>query len=1189
MPRPAPVSNTPSPESRFTALNGVADNAQALTIRIMLGQSTKPCLYITHHDRQLEQFVASAQFFLPPDIPLITLPAWDTLPYDRSAPARAIIAARVAALTDILHLRAQKLPFVVVTTANAFLQKLPPARIFDDACMSIHQGGTLDSDNVSQFLVKQGYRRASKVMEAGEFAVRGSIIDIFPSNGDTAYRLDMFDDMIESIKAFDPLTQRSDTSHQSISIAPTSEILLNDDTIASFRKQYREMFGQPSRDDALYHTVSEGNAYLGMEHWLPLFYDTLDTITDYLPEAQIVMDHGLLTTLEERDELIHDYYQARQTMQDIPAAKRQIAPYNAVPPEQFFLSGAWHDVLRSRDAVALQSFDGISHSERSEESRPSRTDLGQRDCHVAKAPRNDSSLGLRASKKPYVIAKSQKQSPIEYAAADIAKEQRTVIISGVTQGSCERLQQLFKEQHLHVKPIAHWHDVTPNKAGIHLAHIPINAGFQSDGFVIYTEEDLLGRTIIQTRKRKKAADTFMQEAASFEDGELLVHKDHGIGRFDGLVTMDVKGSRHDFLKLSYRDDDRLFLPVENMELINRHGSEAGDVELDKLGAGSWQARKAAFKEKLRMTAEELLKTAAERELSKATPLHADDAYSAFAARFPYSETEDQERAIEEVIDDLQTVKPMDRLICGDVGFGKTEVAIRAAFIAATDAEKPVQVAFIAPTTLLARQHYKNFVERFADTGLRIAQLSRLCTTKQAKEARVGIADGTVDIVIGTHALLTDSLKFKNLGLLIIDEEQRFGVKQKEKLKSLKSDLHVLTMSATPIPRTLQMALSGVRELSLITTPPVDRLAIRSFVMPFDPVVIQEAIKREMHRGGQVFYVTPRIADLAELKARITELVPEARLAVAHGQMAGAELDALMNDVYDGKYDILLSTSIIESGIDIPTANTMIINRADRFGLAQLYQLRGRVGRGKVRAYAYFTLPYHGAMTAQAVKRLEVMQTLDTLGAGFTLASHDMDIRGFGNLVGEEQSGHVKEVGIELYQHMLADAVKQARERTTIDAAPIAEDDWSPQLNLGLSVLIPEHYVEDVSLRLSLYRRVSSMESAEEIESFAAELADRFGAIPEEAEALFTTLKLKQRCRAAGIAKIDTGPKGAVIHFHASAITNPEALIGFIHKHTRTMKLRADQSLFYASEWKNSDKKLSDISQLIDNISALQKD
>ena len=1152
------AARTHRPSHNHTVLAGVADNAQGFAVRTLFGQSSKPCIFVTHHDRQLEQFMASAAFFLPKETAIIYFPAWDTLPYDRSAPARTIIAQRVAALSDMLHLSAQNKPFIVATTVNAFMQKLPPKATFDRACRTVAVGDDTAHDDVVQYLIRQGYRRASKVMEAGEFAVRGDIMDIYPSNAQQPYRIDFFGNEVEAIKSFDPLTQRTSDEVSSIDLAPTGEILLNDKTVANFKRHYREEFGQASRDDALYHTIAEGQDYIGMEHWLPLFYDNLDMLTDYVAQAHIILDHGCLNTFEERAEVIEDYYKARSQSQYMIKGAKKGMPYHAVPPQSFFLSREWNDILRSHKTTILQSFDEHETS---------------------------AGLRLKPAKKPYIIAKSQKQSPIEYFAQDVKKDKRSVVLATMTQGSLSRLQQLMKEQQLAAHSISHWDEVK-EKNKTYITQLPIPSGFQSDTVAFYSEEDVLGRRIIQKRKRKSNSEAFMQEAASFEEGELLVHRDHGIARFGGLDTMEVVGIKHDFITLIYRDDDKLFLPVENMDVLSRHGSDAENQELDKLGAGSWQSRKAAMKEKIKLAAAELLKTAAARELANVTKLHTDDSYAEFVSHFAYEETEDQERAIDEVIEDLQGNKPMDRLICGDVGFGKTEVAIRAAFIAATDAHNPVQVAFIAPTTLLVRQHYKNFVERFENTGLRVGHLSRLCTPKQLKETKEGIAEGSVDIVIGTHALLSDSLKFKNLGLLIIDEEQRFGVKQKEKLKNLKADIHILTMSATPIPRTLQMSLTGVRELSLITTPPVDRLAIRSFVMPFDPMVIQEAIKREMHRGGQVFYVTPRIADLAELKHRILELVPNARLAVAHGQMSGQELDGLMNDVYDGKYDVLLSTTIIESGIDIPTANTIIINRADRFGLAQLYQLRGRVGRGKVRAYAYFTLPYHGAMSAQAVKRLEVMQTLDTLGAGFTLASHDMDIRGFGNLVGEEQSGHVKDVGVELYQQMLADAVKQAREQSKhVDALP-ESDDWSPQLNLGMAVLIPEDYVEDVSLRLSLYRRVSSMNTEDEIESFAAELADRFGDIPQEAESLFTILKLKQRCKQAGIAKIDTGPKGAVIHFHESAIENPEKLIGFIHKNNTHMKLRQDQSLFYAAKWDDEAKKLKDVRALVEKIAEL---
>lgn len=1155
------------PSHSLNRLYGVPDGAQPQAIRHALAQGAPHCLFVTHHDRGLKQFSESVPFFLG-DVPVISFPAWDTLPYDRSSPSRGLVASRVAALNRIEELHTRKQPFVVATTANALLQKLPPRQTFSGRRWELASGKRLEHDAFVHFLSEQGYRRASKVMEPGEFAVRGSIIDIYPGDAEMPVRLDLFGDEIESIRPFDPLTQRSSNEETSLRLSATSELILTDERIRQFRRNYRELFGQPGKHDSLYQTVSEGHHHPGMEHWLPLFYERMETLTDYLPQTRLCLDHGLLATLHDRQELIRDYYQARLSALEHRAKTDTSPPYHPVPPEQAFITGDIEAWLARRDASLLETFS-------------------------APQPDSQQDLGLRPAQPPHIRAKSEKRTPFEIVLSESATEGKPVLIAAQSEGSGQRLTQQL-EQQLSITPatLTSWEALSAARPGLYLTPAPIPRSFTGPLGVIYSEQDLLGRQVMQIRKRRHPSEAFMAEASAFDPDELLVHKDHGIGRFDGLETLEVAGRRHDCLKLVYKDEDKLFVPVENMDLISRHGSSGEECELDKLGAGHWQARKAAYKEKLRLTAEELLSIAAKRELTETTPLTPQqERYSDFVARFPYEETEDQDKAIAEVIDDLQDSKPMDRLICGDVGFGKTEVALRAAFIAATDPETPKQVAFIAPTTLLVRQHYHTFRERFAEMGLEVAQLSRLCSQKETKRVKEGLADGTIDVVIGTHALLADSVTFDRLGFVIIDEEQRFGVKQKEKLKSLKGDMHVLTMSATPIPRTLQMSLAGVRELSLITTPPVDRLAIRSFVTPFDPVVIQEALNRELHRGGQVFYVTPRIQDLPELKAKILEMAPQARLAIAHGQMAAGELDKVMNDVYEGKYDILLSTAIIESGIDIPNANTMIIHRADRFGLAQLYQLRGRVGRGKVRAYAYFTLPYHGAMSTQAVKRLEVMQSLDSLGAGFTLASHDMDIRGFGNLVGEEQSGHVKDIGVELYQQMLADAVKDARtarkEGRESEALPEPED-WSPQLNLGLSVMIPQDYVEDLSLRLSLYRRAATLENPEDIESFAAELADRFGPVPEEAEHLFTTLKLKQTCRAAGVARVDTGPKGVVLTFREEAIRNPQALLGFIHRHSATMKLRADQSLFYQASWADDRKKLSDIRQLIENIAALQQ-
>ena len=1153
---------------QFKLWNNVADGAALLAARKHLAQNSTPLIFVTHHDKQLAALTKAAQFFLP-EINVVTFPAWDCMPYDRSAPARAILSKRASALCEILRLNSAKKPLIVLTTASSFIQKLPPPSQFAGKELHLQVGDEVAHDIIADYLVEYGYRRASKVMEAGEFAMRGNIIDLYPANANAPYRLDLFGETIESIKQIDPITQRSGEAIKELNICATSELQVNTANIEEFRKNYLVNFGAPKAHDAIYHAVIAGNYHAGMEHYLPYFYgNKLVSLADFLDNASIMLDVGANKTIYERIELVQDYYQARIEHQK--NARKDDAIYNPIDPKEFYMGQADMELLLERkDAVLLNNFGS-----------------GQGGLN----------LGTRPAKQIFAVIKTTEQTPPEYLANEVVKDEGIIAIAGNTAGSVERLKTLLDAQKLHANIAHDWRELANAKGGLWVVQLELARGFQAEAtsnsgrnITIYSEEDLLGRKIIQLRKRRNNAESFMAEASSFEVGETLVHKDHGIGRFDGLETLSINNLRHDCLRLIYRDGDKLFLPVENMDLISRHGGELSNTELDKLGAGSWQARKAAYKQKLRMTAEELLRIAAARELSKAQALSPiPDAYGDFISLFPYEPTEDQERAIEDVLQDLNSEKPMDRLICGDVGYGKTEVALRAAFAAAADVVRPVQVAFIAPTTLLVRQHFHHVQSRFEASGLRVAQLSRLVSAKQAKQVREGLANGTIDVVVGTHALLAESINFARLGLMIIDEEQRFGVKQKERLKKLKADIHVLTMSATPIPRTLQMSLTGVRDLSLITTPPVDRLAVRSFVMPYDAVVLKEAIQRELHRGGIVFYVTPRIADLPELKAKITELAPNARLAVAHGQMSASELDVVMNDVYDGKCDILLSTSIIESGIDVPSANTMIINRSDRFGLAQLYQLRGRVGRGKVRAYAYFTIPYHGAMSAGAVRRLEVMQSLDTLGAGFTLASHDMDIRGFGNLVGDEQSGHVKEVGIELYQQMLSEAVAQARADAAmgVGEAVEVEQDWSPQLNLGLSIFIPEEYVEDLSLRLSLYRRASKLASEAEIESFAAELIDRFGEIPPEVEHLFTTISLKCLCKEAGIAKIDTGPKGAVLHFQAGAVRNPEALVGFINRHTKKMKMRPDNSVFYAAEWASDAQKLSDIKQLINNIKGL---
>ena len=734
-----------------------------------------------------------------------------------------------------------------------------------------------------------------------------------------------------------------------------------------------------------------------------------------------------------------------------------------------------------------------------------------------------------------------------------------------------------------MRPVETWAEAKALHSDVLPALIlPAESGFTYDGLTVVTEQDILGERIARGSAKKRRAENYLREISSLTEGDYVVHIDHGVGQYKGLQTLEIGEAAHDCLRVDYHGGDKLFVPVENLEVLSRYGGEDSEVELDRLGNTSWQARKARVKERLKEMAGQLIKIAAQRELNEVEPFEKPDGlYEEFCARFPYPETDDQLRSIDDTLSDLTKGRPIDRLVCGDVGFGKTEVALRAAFLAVMSGH---QVAVVVPTTLLARQHFKTFSERFSGLPVKVRQLSRLVTSKDAKETKEALEDGQVDIVVGTHALLSKSIGFRDLGLLIIDEEQHFGVKQKERLKELRANVHVLTLTATPIPRTLQLAMSGVKEMSLIATPPVDRLAVRTFVLPYDPVVVREAILREHYRGGQTFYVCPRLEDLPELEEKLKELVPEVKIGIAHGQLPPAELEKVMGNFVDHRFDVLLSTNIVESGLDIPAANTMIIHRADMFGLAQLYQLRGRIGRSKQRGYAYLTLRPGKILTKTAQKRLEVMQTLDTLGAGFTLASHDMDIRGAGNLLGEEQSGHVREVGIELYQQMLEEAVALAKSGEGAEAP--AQESWTPQINLGSAVLIPEVYVPDLSVRLGLYRRLSSLVSRQEIDAFAAELIDRFGPLPSEVENLLQIIAIKQLCKTAGVEKVDAGPKGAVVAFRDDSFANPAGLIGFIQKQAGEVSLRPDHKLVYKRKWETAQDRVTGVKRLLEGLAKL---
>lgn len=1154
-------------ENAQVTLSGVPEGLDALVLADLAQAHFEQTdgaalLHIARDDARAAMLVEALAFFAP-DMSLLRLPAWDCLPYDRVSPKSEISAERMACLSRLAERKTSELaPVIVIATVNAALQRVPPKELISRSHFSAHVGNTVELDDLTGFLDQNGYARASSVMEPGDYAVRGGIVDIFPPGETDPLRLDFFGDTLDAIRTFDPESQRSIAQKTEFWLGPVSEFFLDETSITRFRKGYVARFGAATGDDPLYESVSAGRRYEGMEHWLPLFHDHLGTILDYIPGAMVTIDPLAEDARQDRLEQIQDYYQARIDAPDVSKTGGFAAPlYKPLEPrELFILQDEWSEIVKD---CPLRTLATLSAPE-----TENVVDLKGRLGRKFTAERSQDGVNVfDALKKHIDVLQSQ----------DI-----NVMIAAWTIGSRERIRHVLEEHGIEQTELADsWQAVKDAPKGVvSLIVLGLETGFVTNQLAVIGEQDILGDRLTRGRRSRKAAN-FLKEATSLAQGDLVVHIDHGIGRYDGLQTVEVMDAPHDCLLIIYAGGDKLFLPVENIELLSRYGSDAEGAQLDRLGGSGWQARKAKLKDRIRDIADQLIKIAAERELKEATRIQPPHGiYDEFCARFPYDETDDQIDAIDDVVADLAKGRPMDRLICGDVGFGKTEVALRAAFVAAMSGD---QVAIVCPTTLLARQHYKTFIERFAGWPLRIEQLSRMVSTKSATETRMGLDDGQVDVVIGTHALLAKSIKFKRLGLLIVDEEQHFGVNHKERLKQLRSDVHVLTLTATPIPRTLQMALSGVRELSLIATPPVDRLAIRTYVSPFDPVVIREALLREHYRGGQSFYVCPRISDLREAEEYVKEYVPEVKAVVAHGQMPTSELEDVMTAFYDGKFDVLLSTTIVESGLDIPTANTLVVHRADMFGLSQLYQIRGRIGRSKRRAYAYLTYRPKKPLTPNAEKRLQVLQSLDALGAGFNLASHDLDIRGAGNLLGEEQSGHVREVGFELYQDMLEEAVASLRSG---DQVVETDGQWSPQINIGTSVLIPETYVPDLNVRLALYRRLSELNTRDEIDGFAAELIDRFGALPSEVEHLMQVMTIKGFCRSAGVEKIDAGPKGAIVSFRKSEFANPEGLIAFLSMQQTRVKVRPDHRLVYSQAWDHADDRLEGCKGLVKKLAEI---
>ena len=1108
-----------------SVLTKIPQDAQGfLTCEIAKNFSDSDIVFIAKNDAEMDVINKQIHYFKP-DAKILNFHAWDCLPYDRVSPKPAISANRVKTLYRLAN-RKEEENFVIVTSLNSLLQKTISPKKIKELGLFLQVGTKISLNQIADFLVSKGYERQVCANNVGEFAVRGGIIDIVLTQAADliGYRIDFFGNEIESIKIFDPLTQITAENVKTIEILPNSEAILNQKNIEVFRQKYRQNFGN-NLEDPIYQAVSDGRTYAGIEHWLPFFYEEeLIGFEEYLKNPILFFEDEILPLAKSRHETIEEYYQSRIAETKI----RDNTIYNPINPTLlYFKESELRAKIEQNINFCFSKFDC--------------SDQNKRIVDLEIKPIPDFALAGRSNQRdPLELVK-------EFTTTDYKAK---TLIACLTEGFKDRITKLLPDYKIKAPTIV----------------LPLDFGFYTSDFFLIGEQAIFGEKIIRKKSNKAASQRLLEEGLSIAENELVVHRDHGIGSFKGINTIETAGIKIDMIKIEYGGSDTLYVPVDDINLITRYGSDNPLIQLDRLGVAAWKNRREKVRTRIKVAAEELLKIAAARKLQKAPIFTADqNFYDEFRNRFGFVETDDQLNAISEVEEDLAKGSPMDRLVCGDVGFGKTEVAMRAAaIVVGSENKNSSQVAIVSPTTLLCRQHFKNFTKRFEGSDVKIVQLSRLVTTTQAKEVKAKIESGEAQIIIGTHALLQKTLKFKNLSLVIIDEEQHFGVAQKERLKELRSEVHVLTLSATPIPRTLQMSLTGVKDLSLISTPPIDRLAVRNFVMPYDSVIVREAVMREYNRGGKIFFVVPRVRDIEEIEPRLKILLPEIKITHAHGQMNPSELDKIMNEFVDGKIDMLLSTTIIESGIDISSANTMIIYKAEMFGLAQLYQLRGRVGRGKLRGYCYFMLDNRKKPSKESLKKLEVMQNLDSLGVGFSIASHDMDIRGSGNILGDEQSGHIKETGVELYQQMLLETIEKLKNNPDLKnvAAP-TESDFAIQVKLGISLIIPEEYMHDLSLRMSFYKKIANVRNEEDEENLTNEMNDRFGKVPTEIHNLMAIAKLKTSCKKLGIEKIEANSQGTIIGFKDNKFQNPESLMKMISESKGAFKIIAGQKILYS--------------------------
>ena len=1122
--------------------------AAALAIAEGAAQAHAPLIVIAQSSREAEALSEEIRFFAGSGMTVRVFPDLETLPYDGFSAHPDITSSRLATLAELPRARRG----VWLVAIDTLLQRLAPRNYVEAYSLKVHVGETLDLEALRAQLALAGYAAVTQVVAHGEFAVRGSLIDVFPMGSDTPYRIDMLDRDVDSIRRFDPDTQRSLDKLDRIQLLPARETPLNPDAVREFRRRYRLRFSGDLAEQAVYRDVSAGMAPGGIEYFLPLFFERTSHLFEYLPPDSILVDMNDAVSrldmqwngiVERHEQLRHDRHRP------------------ILDPEELYLTPAqFMAEYAARRQIQLHTFEWPPETEGPAKNFPSI------------AP-------------PAVRIDPRADEPAAELAAHIDSSPARILLAAESAGRRELLLDLLRGRDIQVKIFDNFAGFVAGSAklGITVSAAVSGLRLEMPALEILTEAQMFGDRARQERRRRHAERDpakILKELSDLRIGAPVVHESYGVGRYVGLQTMDVAGYTGEFLVLEYADGDKLYVPVQALHLVSRYtGAPAETAPLHKLGGEQWQKARRRAAQRIRDVAAELLDLYSRRAARRGTQMLAGEAdYRAFQAGFPFEETADQASAIEQVLSDMKSDKPMDRVICGDVGFGKTEVALRAAFVAVQSGK---QVAVLVPTTLLAQQHYTTFVDRFADWPVRVESLSRFRSTKEAEGILGGVAAGNVDIVIATQRLLQGKARFKDLGLVVIDEEHRFGVRDKEKLKALRTEVDVLTLTATPIPRTLNMAMGGLRDLSLITTPPAERLAVKTFVLEWNETVVREASLREIRRGGQIYFVHNTIETIEKTAQAIRKLVPEATVAVGHGQMRERDLEQLMLDFYHRRFNVLVCTTIIESGIDVPTANTIVIDRADRFGLAQIHQLRGRVGRSHHRAYAYLITPPRKAMTADAVKRLEALESLEELGAGFTLATHDLEIRGAGELLGDEQSGQIQEIGYNLYMELLERAVSALKSGKQADLErPI---DAGPEVELHVPVLIPEDYVPDVHLRLVLYKRIASTPSREELDELKAEMIDRFGPMPEYAQSLFRATRLKLRAAELGIRKIDAGASSGYFIFEESNKVDPKRVLKMIQGKPQEYRLDGPLKLRFTHDARTEEKLFARVEQLVEHM------